>query len=64
MLNLLVQSSPSHSPEGQRCCVTVVFRQLEHEAWLERERIAQEVFRKQREREEQAQKEKEEREVM
>ena len=38
-------------------------RLLEHEAWLERERVAQEVFRVQREREEKAQKEKEEREV-
>ena len=39
------------------------FRCLEHEAWLERERLAQEAFRKQREREEEAQREKEEREV-
>ena len=39
------------------------FRCLEHDAWLERERVAQEAFRKQREREEEAQREKEEREV-
>ena len=39
------------------------FRRLENEAWLERERVAQETFRKQHEKEEQALREKEEREV-
>jgi hypothetical protein len=37
---------------------------LEHEAWLEREKKAQDEFRRKREKEEKAQKEKEEREVV
>ena len=39
-------------------------RLLEHEAWLEREKKAQDVFRRKREKEEKEQKEKEEREVV
>ena len=36
---------------------------LEEEAWLRREKLAQEAFRRQQEKEEKAQREKEEREV-
>ena len=44
-------------------CVLVFFRQLQHEAWLQRERAAQEEFRKKREEKEHKLKEREEREV-
>lgn len=39
------------------------YRLLEYEVWVERERLAQEEFRKKREREEKIQREREEREV-
>ena len=49
----------------QRFFVRMGFcRLLEHEAWLEREKKAQDEFRRKREKEEKAQKEKEEREVV
>lgn len=46
--------------EEKRCQAQ---RLLKNAAWLERERLAQEVFRKKKELEEQRKKEKEEREV-